>query len=268
MTLISKDNKTSKFLVQLDENTCVETTYVNYKNKHIVCFSSMAGCPIGCTFCVSGRNKTHRLLTTGEMLLQCEQALKGRDLKGKPILFSCMGEGEPMLNYDNVVRALKELGTRYPNSKLAMSTSGAKPYLIKALAREEFPVPFKLQISIHSTYQHIRDRLMPNAGLLAEIVKFVPRYLESPHDIEFNYVLLDGVNDGTNDAHRLAALANGIMIKLNKLNPIPESLFQYTNQYDEFCEVLTQRGADYEFYATDGTDIDAACGQLSYKETL
>lgn len=266
MKLISADNKTCKFLVRLDDTTCVETTYVNYANKHIVCFSSMAGCPIGCTFCASGRNKTHRILTTDEMLMQCEEALDGVELNGKPILFSCMGEGEPLLNYNNVVETLRILGTKYPSSKLAMSTSGARPYLIGALAIAEFPVPFKLQISIHSTYDHVRERLMPHAGPLVDITYYLKRFQNSLNELELNYVLLDGVNDTAIEAYRLAALAEGIKIKLNMLNPIPEGPYQYTKRYDSFCEVLTAQEANYEFYATDGTDINAACGQLSYKQ--
>ena len=263
----SADNKTKKFLVELSDSISVETAYVDYSNKHIVCFSSMAGCPVGCKFCVSGKNQTYRILTHEEMLLQCLEALTDVDTSSKPVLFSCMGEGEPFLNYMNVVRALKTLGHEFPNSKLAMSTSGVKAHLLEALAKEKFPVPFKLQISIHSTYDHIRSTLMPNAGKQEDIKKYLPAYLESGKELEFNYVLLNGINDHVSDAVRLAEFANGTTIKLNMLNTIPDSPFEYSTNVDRFREVLDNKGANYEFYATNGTDINAACGQLSFNKT-
>ena len=264
IVLNSTDKQTKKFLVDVGD-TCVETTYVDYANKHIVCFSSMAGCPVGCQFCVSGQNDTYRSLTTEEMLLQCHEALADVDITSKLILFSCMGEGEPFLNYANVIATFKVLANMYPNSKLAMSTSGVKPYLLKDLAQEEFPVPFKLQISIHSTYEHIRQKLMPHAGRAAGIKQYVPFYLESGKELEYNYVLLDGINDHVTDATRLADFANGVTIKLNMLNAVPGSQFKFSTNFDRFCDVLDEKGANYEFYKTNGTDINAACGQLSHK---
>ena len=266
MKLISTDNKTSKFLVDIGGGTCVETTYVDYENKHIVCFSSMAGCPVGCTFCVSGQNQAYRMLTISEMVMQCQEALEGKDLSTKPILFSCMGEGEPLLNYKNVVAALKTLSNLYSGSKLALSTSGTKPHLLKELAKEEFNAPFKLQISVHSTFEHIRTLLMPHAGPLSGVKVYMADYMKSGKDIEFNYVLIDGMNDQAIDAVRLADFVAGKTIKLNMLNPTPNNSHQFTTNFDRFCEVLDDKGANYEFYATDGTDINAACGQLSYKQ--
>ena len=263
---ISRDNITKKFLVRIDEDTYVETTYVDYENKHIVCFSSMAGCPVGCEFCVSNQNEAYRRLTVAEMLIQCAVALKDVDTSSKPILFSCMGEGEPFLNYKSVIHTLKELAVKYPNSKLAMSTTCVKPHILEYLAKEEFDVPFKLQISIHSMTDYVRKKLMPLAPPISTIDEYLPIYQDSGKDLEFNYVLLDGINDGVDDAIRLAAFANGIKIKLNMLNPIPNSPFQFTTQFDRFCEELDSMGANYEFYATNGADINAACGQLSYKE--
>ena len=267
MILTSSDNKTSKFLVHIDKTTYVETTYVDYHNKHIVCFSSMAGCPVGCTFCISGQGQTYRKLTADEMVTQCQTALKDKVIN-KPILFSCMGEGEPLLNYTNVINALKTLGDMYTDSKLALSTTGIKPYLIKQLSLENFPVPFKLQISIHATTDSIRQELMPLAPSLDTIEEALLVYLQSGNDIELNYVLLDGINDSDMDAVRLASFAKNIKIKLNMLNPIPNGVFQFTNRFDQFCRKLYAMGANYEFYATDGTDINAACGQLSYKFNL
>jgi 23S rRNA (adenine2503-C2)-methyltransferase len=175
-----------------------------------------------------------------------------------------MGEGEPFLNFGNVVDVLKQLGTQHPNSKLAMSTSGVKVGLLKQLAFEEFPVPFKLQISVHSTYNHVRSEIMPHAAPLNNVCSFLPEYINSGKDLEFNYVLLDGINDSEREAERLAEIANGITIKLNMLNPTPNSPYQFSTNFKSFCEALDKAGANYEFYKTNGSDINAACGQLSH----
>jgi 23S rRNA (adenine2503-C2)-methyltransferase len=176
-----------------------------------------------------------------------------------------MGEGEPFLNYKNVIEVLKELGAMYDNSKLALSTTGIKPHLLAKLGKEKFPVPFKLQISIHSTSEATRKKLMPLAPKLSEIEKYLPAYLESGNALEYNYVLLDGINDADADAVWLSVFAKDTKIKLNMLNPIPGTIFKFTNRLTHFCEKLDEMGANYEFYATDGTDIDAACGQMSFK---
>ena len=262
---ISIDSKTRKYALPVRGGALVETTYVDYKNKHIICFSSMVGCPIKCTFCASGYgNSTPRPLSIDEMLLQCIHVISQENIDDKPILFSCMGEGEPLLNYTNVVEALKILGGRYPNSKLAMSTSGIKPRLIEALGSETFPVPFKLQVSIHSTNDETRKQLIPITQPLTNIEKSLKMYKHIGNKVELNYVLIDRLNDSDEDARRLAKIAGDIPVKLNQLNPISHRDFNFTTRFEEFVKVLDQEGTIWEFYQTDGTDINAACGQLTH----
>lgn len=263
---VSSDNKTKKYLLPVGNNIMVETTYVDYANKHIICFSSMIGCPIGCRFCVSGYAKTQRVLTAAEMVEQCKIVIEREHLlDNKPWLFSCMGEGEPFLNYDNVLQALQGLAHLYPNSKLALSTSGIKPNLIKKLAKEQFPVPFKLQVSVHSSSDEIRRTIMPVSRPLAELKSALDEFKLSHKELELNYVLIENVNDSNEDARGLASFAGDILVKLNMLNPVPQSNFHFTSRFDQFVTILNEQGTTWEFYETNGTDIEAACGQLTFK---
>ena len=264
----SVDGRTTKYLFPVSD-FYVETTYVNYPNKHIICFSSMVGCPIGCRFCVSGYGTPGRSLslTSQEMIQQCEHIIheKQLDRAYKPILFSCMGEGEPLLNYDNVVIAFNHLGIKYPDSKLALSTSGIRPSAIARLARERFPVPFKLQVSIHSVEEDVRKQLIVVTQPLSKIKQAIEEFAFSNHGLELNYVLFQGVNDSEEDGARLAEFAGNILIKLNTYNTISQSNLQRSTNVEQFATVLDRFGATYEFYETNGTDIDAACGQLTYR---
>ena len=106
---------------------------------------------------------------------------------------------------------------------------------------------------------------MPHAGRAAGIKQYAPFFKESGMELEYNYVLLDGINDQSADAARLAEFADGTTIKLNMLNAVPGSQFKFSENFERFCEVLTEKGANFEFYRTNGTDINAACGQLSHK---
>lgn len=266
MKKISIDGITRKYLHPVDGDIFIETTYVDYHNKHIVCFSSMAGCPIGCSFCASGYRPAIRILTKKEIIDQCENVIDSESIEfDKPILFSCMGEGEPLLNYKNVITALKVLTGRYPNSKIAISTTGVRPKLIERLAEEQFSVPLKLQVSIHSPCQPIRDKLIPTSKPLWKVMESVHKFKKSGGDIELNYVLFDKLNDSDEDAIQMAQEADKILIKLNKYNPIPECEYRPSTRLKAFKDALVSGGGVYEVYNTDGTDIEAACGQLTYK---
>lgn len=265
MKQISSDSKTRKYAVPVRKGL-VETTYVDYPNKHIICFSSMMGCPIGCKFCSSGYRKLVTPLTDVEMVEECTYVINQEQIKNdKVILFSCMGEGEPLLNYKNVVSALRILTWRYPNSKIAISTSGIKPQVIERLAAEEFSVPVKLQVSIHHTIDRLRREMIPVTAGLHDIKAALDIFRTTDKGLELNYVLFESLNDGRQDAERLASFADGICIKLNRFNTIPESRYKPSGNLKAFTDTLDACGATYEVYETNGTDIGAACGQLTYK---
>ena len=269
MIYYSSDGKTRKYTMPITPDYEVETTYVDYKNKHIICFSSMIGCPIKCQFCASGFGGLIRPLTVTEMVVQCQCIISTEGINisnEKPILFSCMGEGEPLANYENVVAALERLSELYPNSKLALSTSGARPDNIKRLADHKFKVPFKLQVSIHSANDTTRKLLIPVSHSLQNILNAVNEYKKSGKGLEFNYVLMHNINDSMEDAEQLAKLAGDVVIKLNVFNPIDGSDIKASMWVNNFTFILSECGAKYEVYKTNGTDIDAACGQLTYKK--
>lgn len=272
--LFSNDGKTVKYLQKLNEGFVIETTYVDYFNKHIICFSSQVGCAVGCLFCVTGlRSKDERYrrsLNIDELMKQCFNVISDRELgrDKKPILFSCMGEGEPFLNFKNVVSVLGHFGLHVPNARLAVSTSGVKPSLIRSLAHIDFPAPFKLQVSLHGPNDFIRGRLIPLTRPVKEIVdavRFYYWYCGRP--VDWNYLLFDGVNDSEECALELAELlGSGWNVKFNVFNPISESPLKQSNnsRLVIFRKIIEDRGLTTEYYETNGADITAACGQLTY----
>ncbi len=266
--------QTVKYVQQMRDGVAIETTYVDHARKHIICFSSQAGCAVGCPFCVMGTGRTARFvrsLALCELIEQCENVMRDRKLQYavKPVLFSCMGVGEPLLNYENVMLALTYLGHTRPNARLALSTSGVRPERIKELANERFPVPFKLQISLHAPFDELRKKLIPSARCLASLVRAAQQYREASRgEIEWNYVLLRGVNDSEECAHALVRLLGPRWhVKLSAYNAVAGIPFGRTAAAATrtFKECLEDGGLSAECYETDGQDISAACGQLTYR---
>lgn len=274
--LVSADpTRTIKYLLSLRDGLVIEATYVDHPRKHIICFSSQVGCAVGCAFCVLGvdpRAQFARSLSYFELVKQCKIIID--DLKllmsEKPILFSCMGMGEPLLNYDNVVKALKFLGHTYPNSRLALSTSGIRPDYIEALAGEEFSVPFKLQISLHAPDTWLRTLLMPATKEINDLVSAVQWYWrECGRTVEWNYILLRNVNDSLKCASVLAELLGpGWHVKLSAYNHIEGTSLRGSERetIQAFKKRLEEGGLTTELYETNGQDINAACGQLAYRD--
>ena len=164
----SRGGTTVKYIQETSDRFLVEATYINRPEKHIVCFSSQVGCAIGCTFCVSGARKEgayQRSLTAVELMQQCQNivdaelgSVSRKAPVEKPLLFSCMGEGEPFLNFKACVSAFHELGRRswpVPVVRIAVSTSGIRPDLIRRLGEIVFTLPVKLQISLHGPNDEI-----------------------------------------------------------------------------------------------------------------
>ena len=269
----SPDGITVKFLQRISGGVSVETTYIDRAEKHILCFSSQVGCVVQCGFCASGIvNRYKRSLTSGEMFQQCLNVIPEMriDKNPKPLLFSCMGEGEPFLNFEACVATLHRLA-RIDLSvpiRLAVSTSGIKPELIRRLGEISFLVPLKLQISLHGPTDEIRQKIVPITSPLDKIVEAVRAYVKlCNRPVDWNYVMCQGINDDLSHATLLVnLLGSGWHVKFNRLNPTNESPFLPTpkEKVDEFRKVLENSGISTEYYETDGSDIAAACGQLSY----
>ncbi len=262
----SKDGITRKYIQSTNDNFKIETLYVDYINKHIICFSTQVGCNLGCKFCYNGlKHNFKRNLTAEEISMQIENIIKKENPKSnKPILFSAMGIGEPLLNYDNLIKSFNYLNDKYPNNKFALATTGISLENILKLAQDLKNIKFKLTISLHSADQVKRNSLMPINTNLTTLVNIVKKYKKiSKKEVEWNYVLFDGINDTTNDAKLLSELlGKNEFIKINKFNKVADSNLIESKNINLFISELKKNGMQVEYYETNGSDINGACGQM------
>ncbi len=263
----SKDKVSRKYVQTTVDNYRIETLYVNYKNKYIICFSTQVGCNLGCKFCYNGiRHNFKRNLTVEEICDQIENVIREENPNNdKPILFSAMGIGEPLLNYDNLVKAFYVLDKRYPNNKFALATTGVNLKNILSLAKDLKNInKFKLTISLHSANETKRHYLMPVSSKLSSLVKTVKKYKkESGREVEWNYVLFNNINDSIEDAEKLfELLGKDEYIKINKFNKVEISKLSESKNKEMFISKLKSLGMPVEYYETNGVDIDGACGQM------
>lgn len=282
--LKSSDSTTTKFIqMTLDGTTRVETTYVDYCNKHIICFATQVGCNYGCTFCANGlAHNFRRNLECGEIFAQCQTVIDYIKLGNKydlpkPFLFSAMGCGDPLANPENLEKAFYILHKIYPDSKFALATTGKCldnffP-LMDAIDRME--LNFKLTVSLHSAIGDVRKRLLPicegddDLNALMDTLKNYQRPQgKMPRHVEYNVVLFQGINDSKDDAKAIYKLLESrdlldiSTIKINKYNPVPRATLKPSDKVNEFVGFLKDLGAPVEVYETNGSDVGAACGQL------
>lgn len=266
---------TRKWLMQLPDGNAVETVFIPEANRGTLCVSSQVGCALHCSFCATGHQGFSRNLTAGEIIGQVLQANRRLrpDPRGERVITNVvlMGMGEPLLNFDNVVTALRLLrdDNAYGLSwrRVTLSTAGLVP-LIDRL-RETCRV--SLAVSLHAPDDRLRDELVPlnRKYPLAELMSACRRYADGDRQrrITFEYVMLDGVNDSLEQARALARLLAGIPAKVNLIpfNPFAGSRYRRTppQRIDRFREVLLAAGIMTITRKTRGEDIDAACGQLA-----
>ncbi|MDR5779604.1 23S rRNA (adenine(2503)-C(2))-methyltransferase RlmN [Caballeronia sp. LZ065] len=274
---------TRKWLIDVGNGNAVETVFIPEETRGTLCVSSQAGCAVNCRFCSTGKQGFSRNLTTGEIIGQlrmAEFALRkslGRDVggpgKGERVVTNVvmMGMGEPMLNYDAVVPAMRLMldDNAYGLSRrrVTLSTSGVVPMMDRLAA----DLPVALAVSLHAPNDPLRDMLVPlnKKYPLRELMAACQRYLKvAPRDfITFEYCMLDGVNDTEAHARELLAVTRDVPCKFNLIpfNPFPESgLTRSKNeQIKRFAQVLMDAGIVTTVRKTRGDDIDAACGQLA-----
>jgi 23S rRNA (adenine2503-C2)-methyltransferase len=262
---------TRKWLLKVDGANAVEAVYIPETSRGTLCVSSQAGCVLDCAFCSTGKQGFNRNLSTAEIIGQLW--LANRLLEGeRPVTnVVMMGMGEPLLNLDNVIPALRLMldDNAYGLSRrrVTVSTAGVVPGIDRL--RDECPVA--LAVSLHAPNDQLRDRLVPvnRKYPLAELVKACNRYLDkAPRDfITFEYVMLDGVNDSDAHARELVALAGKVRSKFNLIpfNPFPRSEFKRSapERIRGFAEILARAGLTATTRKTRGDDIAAACGQLA-----
>ena len=262
---------TRKWLLKVDGANAVEAVFIPETSRGTLCVSSQAGCVLDCAFCSTGKQGFNRNLTTAEIVGQLW--LANRLLEGaRPVTnVVMMGMGEPLLNLDNVIPALRLMldDNAYGLSRrrVTVSTAGVIPGIDRL--RNECPVA--LAVSLHAPNDALRDRLVPvnRKYPLSELVKACNRYLDkAPRDfITFEYVMLDGVNDSDAHARELVALAGRVKSKFNLIpfNPFPRSEFKRSSpeRIRRFADILARAGLTATTRKTRGDDIAAACGQLA-----
>ena len=266
---------TRKWLLRLNGGNAIETVFIPEEDRGTLCVSSQVGCTLSCSFCSTGQQGFNRSLTVAEIisqLLVANRAL-GRDPKGDRIITNVvlMGMGEPLLNFDNVLPAMRLMLDDYAyglsRRRVTLSTAGVVPMLERL--REECPV--SLAVSLHAPNDALRDQLVPlnKKYAIQELLEACRRYCaDSPRSrVTFEYVMLDGVNDSVEHAHELVNLLQTVPSKVNLIpfNTFPQTQYRCSSKavIDRFREVLIAAGLTTITRKTRGDDIDAACGQLA-----
>ncbi len=268
---------TRKWLVKVDGANAVECVFIPETDRGTLCVSSQAGCTLDCAFCSTGKQGFNRNLTTAEIVGQLWMAnrlLQPVHAANSPRPVTnvvMMGMGEPMLNLDAVIPALRLMldDNAYGLSRrrVTVSTSGVVPGMDRL--RDECPVA--LAVSLHAPNDALRDELVPvnRKYPIRELLAACNRYLErAPRDfVTFEYVMLDGVNDSDAHARELVAIASQVKCKYNLIpfNPFPQSAFRRSpaERIRAFARVLQRAGLTVTTRKTRGDGIDAACGQLA-----
>lgn len=272
---------TRKWLVKFDDGEEVESVHIPEEDRGALCVSSQVGCTLTCSFCHTGTMKLVRNLSAGEIV---SQMLIARDTmgewpspKGERMISNIvmMGMGEPLLNYDNVAKALKIImdgeGISLSKRRITLSTSGVVPKIHQC--GEELGV--NLAISLHAVDNETRDLLVPinKRYPLKELLKACKEYPSSNNArrITFEYVMLDGVNDSPADARELVRLLKDIPAKVNLIpfNPWPGTQYKCSsnNAIHRFAKIVNDAGYSSPVRVPRGRDIMAACGQLKSEST-
>ncbi|MEK6324370.1 MAG: 23S rRNA (adenine(2503)-C(2))-methyltransferase RlmN [Acidobacteriota bacterium] len=266
---------TRRFLLKLVDGSEVESVFMPQEHRHTICISSQVGCPLACGFCMTGVIGLKRNMTAGEIVSQVVVVLNEVYGEGVEVPHGTnivmMGMGEPLLNYDQVIKAVGVLaddaGLAIPPRRMTLSTAGIVPRIYD-LANER--VRPRLAISLTAPNDEIRDRLFPinRKYALNELIESCRRYpLSEREQLTFEYVMLDGVNDHDQHARELVGLLSGIRAKVNLIphNPAPELPFASSpmDRILAFQKILKEAGLPSFIRRPRGQDISAACGQLA-----
>jgi 23S rRNA (adenine2503-C2)-methyltransferase len=263
---------TAKFLFELSDKNLVEAVSIPFEHRRTGCISSQAGCKFGCSFCASALKGFKRNLTCGEILDQVLYLKNNEAQKLTHIVF--MGTGEPLDNYDNVLKAIRLInlpaGLNIGARRITISTCGMISG-IKRLQQEDLQI--ELSISLHASDDKTRSKLMPvnNKYPLAELIKCCREYIaKTNRQITFEYILIQGINADLASAANLARLLGGLkLVKINLIpaNSVPELKINPPDNdgIAAFREYLTQTGLQVTLRRERGQDIAAACGQLRLK---
>ena len=265
---VSRYDKTVKYLFAFADGECVESVVMSYRHGFSICISTQVGCKMGCTFCATGKSGFSRSLTASEMLAQIEAAQ--RDLQVRISNVVLMGMGEPLDNFENVVRFLQlvtseqslNIGARH----ITLSTCGIVPRIYE-LAR--YHIPINLAVSLHAPNDAIRSRTMPVAKAypMEELLRACRDYFAATgRRVTFEYALIDGVNDSDACARELAERLSGMGCHVNLIpvNNVEGTGYNKSSvkRQQSFVKILAGRGIAATIRRTLGSDINASCGQL------
>ncbi len=285
--MLSKDG-TRKWLLKLPDGNHIEAVFIPEDDRGTLCVSSQVGCALDCSFCSTGRQGFNRNLTTSEIISQvwlAAQLLEDEKLEderidnkkppGRKITnVVMMGMGEPLLNFDNVVRAVRimmdDFAYGLSKRRVTVSTAGVIP----AMDRLGDTLDMRLAVSLHATNDELRNELVPvnKKYPLKELMAACRRFIEKQNArsrITFEYVMLDGINDKPEHARELIKLLKDIPTLMNLIpfNSFEGSGYRTSsrNAVMRFSEILHKAGMTTVIRKTRGDDIDAACGQLAGK---
>ena len=272
--LVSKLDGTVKYLFSFADNECVESVVMKYHHGYTICISTQVGCKMGCTFCATGKSGFSRNLTASEILAQIESAQKDLNVRISNIVL--MGMGEPLDNFDNVIRFVKlvsdennlNIGMRH----ISLSTCGVVP---KIYELADMKLQLTLSVSLHAPTNQIRCKTMPinNVYDIDTLIKACKYYIKKTNRrITFEYAMIDSVNDTDECAFSLAKLLRGMLCHVN-LIPVnsvqgADYLKSKIDRQQSFVDILAANGVNATIRRTLGSDINASCGQLkrSHKE--
>ncbi|MBZ0072572.1 MAG: 23S rRNA (adenine(2503)-C(2))-methyltransferase RlmN [Gammaproteobacteria bacterium] len=273
------DDGSRKWLLRLADGNCIEAVYIPERDRATLCVSSQVGCGLNCSFCSTAQQGFNRDLTTAEIIGQVLVASRLLTADG----ISCnengraisnvvmMGMGEPLLNFDNVVPAMRlmldDLAFGLSKRRVTLSTSGVVPELDRL--REACDVA--LAVSLHAPTDELRDELVPinRKYPIRELLAACRRYVGdgSRRRVTFEYVMLDGINDSDEQARALARLLRDVPAKVNLIpfNPFPNTRYRRSpaERIARFQQIIVDAGLVTITRRTRGDDIDAACGQLA-----
>ena len=266
--LVSKIDDTVKYLFQLPDGEYVESVVMKYKYGYSICISTQVGCKMGCTFCASAIGGFVRQLSVGEMLAEVYTAQNDLNIKINHMVL--MGTGEPLDNYDNVMKMIElithEKGQNMSMRHISLSTCGVVPKIYELAEKK---LGLTLSVSLHAPNNSIRSKSMPinHKYDIDELLKACKYYADiTNRRISFEYAMIQGLNDSDECALELAKRLKGILCHVNLIpvNNVRETDYKKSTveRQKKFIDILASRGITATVRRTLGSDINASCGQL------
>lgn len=266
--LVSEYDGTVKYLFKMNDGQFVESVLMKYKHGYSICISTQIGCKMGCAFCATGLGGFIRNLTASEMLAQIQTAQNDNNIRISNVVL--MGMGEPLDNFDNVIRFLNivsseqslNIGMRH----ISLSTCGL---VDKIYELEKMRLQLTLSVSLHAPNDKIRDTIMPvnKKYSVDKLLNACRSYAKATsRRISFEYIMIEGVNDSDECANELAAKLRGMLCHVNLIpaNNVKEKGYvkSKNDTIKRFTEILSAKGISVTVRRTLGSDINASCGQL------